>query len=410
MPEAMHTPNKALNSIVTPPCPHFEDCGGCQHQNLSYEAQVAAKARTLEERFAPFWSDAIPVEPSPEIWHYRNKIDPSFAGKYYEEPPPKGFQREVVLGFKKRWYWTIDLDECLIAPEGAPALIARVREWAREQGYPPYNARNGQGLLRMLLVREGKRTGERMVVLVTNEGDVDADGFTAAVRESFPAHSVQHAVFTQKSDVLGADRLETWEGGEHIHEALVIGEDERRIQFRISPLSFFQTNTLGAEKLYAQVRAWIAEAPTPQIYDLYGGSGAFAFVCADLADTIDSIEEVPSATDDGRHNAILNDIGNVQFTNAKVEHYLRDVLAGEHTFDTESTVIADPPRPGFQPKALRRLLELGPKHLVYISCKHTELLREMPDLLTRYRLTDLRAVDMFPHTGHVEVLAKFERI
>ena len=393
-------------------CKHFGECGGCQHQDVDYPAQLKDKARRLEEQFAPHWDSPIPIEPSPEIWHYRNKIDPSFAGKYYEEAPPKGFARELVLGFKKRWFWTIDLEECLIAPEGASALLDAVRTWARSEKFEPYNARNGSGFMRMLLLRTGKRTGENMVVLVTNEGEFEADGFVEAVRSAMPVHSVQRAVFTGKSDVLGADRLELLDGAAHIHEELHIGEGDaqRRLRFRISPLSFFQTNTLGAERLYALVRDWVSESAPSHLYDLYGGSGAFAFACSDLAGGIDSVEEVAPATADGERNATLNGIDNVTFTNAKVEHYLRVAVAGELPFNRDATVIADPPRPGFVPKALRRLLELGPRELIYVSCKYTELLREMPELLEQYSLTDMRAVDMFPHTNHVEVVARFQRI
>ncbi len=404
----MTTPT-ATSSITL--CKHFGECGGCQHQDAAYSAQLAQKAQDLETKFAPFWSSPIPIEPSPQIWHYRNKIDPSFAGKYYEEAPPKGFERELVLGFKKRWFWTIDLQECLIAPDWAGLLLASIRDWARSEKLTPYNARNGTGFMRMLLLREGKRTGEKMVVLVTNEGDFNPDGFLDAVSATGQIHSVQRAVFTGKSDVLGADRLELLDGAAHIHEELHIGDGDaqRKIRFRISPLSFFQTNTLGAERLYALVRSWVSELSPKHVYDLYGGSGAFAFVCADLTTSIDSVEEVAPATADGEHNATLNGIHNVTFTNAKVEHYLRDAVAGDLPFDSEATVIADPPRPGFQPKALRRLLELAPRNLIYISCKYSELLRELPVLLEQYRLLNLQAVDMFPHTDHVEVAARFER-
>lgn len=412
-----HVAESMTESIRTPSttvCTHFGECGGCQHQDAAYSAQLLEKVRVLEEGFAPFWSEPIPIEPSPEIWHYRNKIDPSFAGKYYEEAPPKGFERELVIGFKKRWYWTIDLEECLIAPEGAGALLAAVREWGRAEGLKPFDTRGGNadGFVRLLLVREGKRTGDRMVVLFTNEGEFAADGFLDAVKSAFPAQSVQRAVFTGKGEVMGADRIDLLEGDPHIYEELHIGEGDaqRRIRFRISPLSFFQTNTFAAERLYAQVRDCVSEIAPGHLYDLYGGSGAFAFVCSDLAQSIDSVEEVAPATADGEYNAVLNGIDNVKFTNAKVEHYLRDAVAGEIPFDREATVIADPPRPGFHPKALRRLLELGPRNLIYVSCKYKELLREMPAILEQYRLTKLSAVDMFPHTNHVEVLARFERV
>ena len=172
-------------------CPHFGECGGCQSQDVPYAEQLVAKEEALCQLLESFWDGPIPVTPSPALWHYRNKVDPTFGGKHYPEAPPKGFQRELVLGFKKRgrWYWNLDIEECRIGPEGFSDLMASVRQWARARKLTAFSSRNQQGYLRVLLVRDGKRTGDRMVVLITNEGELERDGFIEAVKSSYPATS-----------------------------------------------------------------------------------------------------------------------------------------------------------------------------------------------------------------------------
>jgi 23S rRNA (uracil-5-)-methyltransferase RumA len=394
---------------MEPLCKHFGECGGCRSQDVAYDEQLARKSETLAALFADFWRDPIPVEPSPLHWHYRNKVDFAFGRKRYPEPPPPGFVRESVLGFKARgrWFWPLNIDECRIGPEGLTPLLARVRQWMRDQGLQAFDTRSREGFLKILLVRQGVRTHQRMVVLITAEGDLDKASFVDAVRESFPADSVYRGIHRGTADVAAADEIELLDGAPAIHERLEI-PDGPKLTFRISPFSFFQTNTLGTEVLYGLVRDWVRRAAPRTLYDLYGGAGGIAFSCADLVDDVISVEDFAPASEDGRFNATANNIGNVAFVTDKVERYLKPMI--ENRQDTaRAAAIVDPPRSGLHPKALRRLVEARFPNLLYVSCKPTVLKTEMPALLAGYELINLRAVDLFPHTDHVELLASFRR-
>lgn len=390
-------------------CRHFGECGGCAHQDVPYPAQVEQKQRALEALLGEYWHGPVPVEASPVVWHYRNKVDLVIGCKFYDEPPPKEFQREAVLGFKAkgRWFKPLEIHECRIGPEDTAPLFAAVREWIRQENLPPFDTRVKRGFLKALLVRCGVRTGERMVVLITAEGDFNRASFVEAVRKAWNPTTIQRGIYRGFAEVAQADEVETLYGPATIDEELHVPQG-RPLRFRLSPFSFFQTNTLATEQLYGALRDWVAQLSPPMVYDLYGGAGGIAFSCSDLVDHIDSVESVLSASDDGRHNAAVNGIVNVQFHTDKVEDYLRKVRdAG--TFNSDATAIVDPPRAGMHPKALRRLMELRPAHLLYVSCKPSVLAAELPTLLETYRLVETRAVDLFPHTDHVELLARFER-
>ena len=376
-------------------CRHFGECGGCRSQDVTYQEQLRRKAQALEELTAPFRDGGIEVEPSPTVWHYRNKIDPNFGRKYYETPPPKDFERETVLGFKRvgRWYWPLEIEECLIGPEGVGDLLAAVRAWMTRHNYPGYDTRRNAGFLRTLLIRDAKRTGERMVVLITSEGDFDREGFVAAVQGAWPAASIHRGVFRGRAEVAAAEEI----------EVLHVPGAPRALRFRLSPFSFFQTNTLAAERLYGRIREWVEDLRPSMLYDLYGGAGGIAFSCADLVDHVESVESVESATLDGRHNAAVNGIANVRFHTREVEKHLLELRDGPGMEDG-CAVVLDPPRAGLHPKALRRLMELRPPNVLYVACKPESFAGELPTLLDAYRITAMHAVDLFPHTPHVELI------
>ena len=393
-------------------CPHFGECGGCKSQDVAYAAQVAAKSEALGALFADYWAAPIRVTPSPVIWHYRNKIDPAFDRMRYPEPPPKDFVRETVLGFKKQgqWYWPLDIDECHIGPEGASALLQATRHWYRQHGIRAWDNRTKDGVLRYLLVRDGKRSGEKMVVLITHEGELDCAPFVELAQASYGATSIYRGYFTGRSDVATAERLELIAGSPYITETLHLPDAgrTRALQFRISPLSFFQTNPLATENLYSAIRGHIRAIAPPSLYDLYGGAGGIAFSCSDLVEKIWSVEEVEPATDDGRHNARVNGIENVQFITAKTEQYL-NARRGEGGLASGATVILDPPRSALHPKVIKRLLEFLPEHIIYVSCNPKLLARELAAFAEAYDLASLEAFDLFPHTPHVEALAVLKR-
>ncbi|HOC69922.1 MAG: 23S rRNA (uracil-C(5))-methyltransferase RlmCD [Candidatus Hydrogenedentes bacterium ADurb.Bin101] len=414
-------------------CPHYGSCGGCVSQDIAYDIQLQHKASFLEKLLCTFWADPIPIVPSPVLFHYRNKIDPGFALKRYPEPPPADFVRESILGFKERgrWRWTVDIADCFIGPEGVRGLLESLRRWRIQSGLTAYDTRKGKGYLRNLLVRDGKRSGERMVVIITAPGALpDADAFVAAVQEQFPADSIFHGEFSRRAEVATAEKLTLLHGvpwitetlhvsgaGEGGEENLIsatpahfIRQDQRKVQelrFRISPLSFFQTNPLAAERLYRLVRDWVCRIRPGSLYDLYGGAGGIAFCCAQYAETVISVESVPEASEDGRFNAAQNGISNVSFVTATVREFLSN-QAKSGGLPPGSAVIVDPPRGGMHPKVLKRLLEMRPAHILYVSCNPQKLLEDLAVFSEAYAVVSVEAVDMFPHTPHVETVAALE--
>lgn len=392
-------------------CRHFGDCGGCAMQDVDYAGQLQRKSAALAEFFGAYWPDAIHVMASPRLWHYRNKVDPTFTRMRYAEPPPPDFVRETALGFKRKgqWFCPLDIEECRIGPEGLDRLLPAVRGWMRARDLRAWDWRNGDGVLRALLVRDGKRTGERMVVLITHDGAVDMDSFVATVREAWPAMSIFRAYYRGRADASQMESTELVDGAPHITERLEVPDPDgaRVLQFRISPQSFFQTNPAATELLYGRIRAWVREATPRHLYDLFGGAGGIAFACADLVESVASVESVPEASADGRHNAAANGIGNVTFITREVRAYLKEVLAAPY-LPRDAAAVVDPPRAGLDPKTIKRLTALRPARLLYVSCNPKILARELPEFLEYYRLASLEAFDLFPHTPHVEVLAALE--
>lgn len=393
-------------------CPHFGICGGCQAQDVAYVEQIENKRAALADLLAPLGVETVTVEASPVLWHYRNKVDPTFGRKFYDVAPPEGFERESVLGFKRkgRWFWPIDIDTCLIGPQGLDALLPAVRTWMLDTGLPAFDTRNGQGFLRALLVRDAKRTGQRMVVLITTPGPFEPSGFVQAVRAVWPDAGIGRGMLEGMAELSVADELEWYHGPESIEERLEVPDPDgaRSLSFRLSPFSFFQTNPLAAELLYGQLRAWVRETQPDTLYDLYGGMGSIAFSCSDLARRVVSVEGVFSATEDGQYNAAQNQITNVTFITENVKNYLLTELTSGVSFAGQ-TVILDPPRAGTHPKARRRLIELDPEHIFYVSCNPALLRQELPEFLDRYTVREAAAFDLFPHTRHVEVIIRLER-
>jgi 23S rRNA (uracil1939-C5)-methyltransferase len=381
-------------------CRHFGSCGGCLTQDQAYEAQLAAKSAALGELFSPFWPSPIEPLPSPDVWYYRNKVELSFHLNYDKNPATGKLEpSNPALGFKRRgrWYETLDIEECFLLSPELSSLLGAVREWARAHDVPVYDQKTRRGLLRHLVVREGKNTGERLVMLLAAPGDLDRKSFARAVSSSYPATTILVGTNDSISDVAQAQSLETLEGPGFIRESLTVGPVKRT--FRVSPFSFFQTNTRATEKLYGLARDWVADEKPKTLLDLYGGSGTIGLSVNDLAGKVVSVEAVASATADGHVNAEAAGAANIEFVSAAVEAWLpgRDLEA--------DAAIVDPPRSGLHPKALKALVERPLPRLLYVSCNPKLLARELPELFKAYRLEWIKAVDMFPHTEHVEAVA-----
>lgn len=401
-------------ALVSKLCRHFGECGGCSTQNLPYPEQLRLKKEKLESLLSGLWTEPVSIHPSPDLFYYRNKMEFSFT-RWMKMTQDGHKEIAESLGLKRRGKWdrALDLEECLLLSPEAPGLLAAVRKWAREEALPYYDLRRHEGFLRHLVVREGKNTGQRMAVLVTSEGELSPsqkEGFVKAVLSSYPASTVLWGINRKVSDVATADCLEVLYGPGFMEEKLELSLSPEAppsfLVFRISPYSFFQTNTLGAQKLYSIIREWAGRGE--RAADLYCGCGGISLAVAGLFKEVTAVESVESAVSDARFNSRLNGIGNVEFVCSKVEDFLPGLL---ERGPGPSTVILDPPRAGIHPKVLKGLLDFPARcrefeSLIYVSCNPRAFSDDLKALAGYYKIDKIEAVDLFPHTDHFEVICK----
>jgi 23S rRNA (uracil1939-C5)-methyltransferase len=336
-----------------------------------------------------------PIVPAEAPWRYRNKVEYSFGA---------GEDGELVLGFHRpgRWNEIDDVGEDVLASERVDAVRERVKRWCREEGLSAYDRREGTGFLRNLVVREGRRTGQLQVRLVTSPGDFRAADFVTALADA------EGVLWTRAAGVAETTR----EGETELLAGSALLEEELRVlgavlRFRVSPDAFFQVNTEQAERLYAIAAELAGLRGTERVYDLYSGIGTIALCLALRAREVAGIESVEAAVADAIDNARLNEVENARFFAGDVRTALRPLLEEAGRPDV---VVVDPPRAGLSQKIVRRILETRTRRLVYVSCNPTTLApnaRQMVD--AGYRLSAVRPVDMFPQTPHIECVALLER-
>jgi 23S rRNA (uracil1939-C5)-methyltransferase len=370
------------------------DHPGAPWQVLSYERQLEVKAEQVGDalrrigRLDGFEQD--PIVPAVEQWRYRNKLEYSFGHA------PDG---TLVCGFHAagRFDEIVPLDDCLLASERGNAAREQVLAWCREQGLSAWDRREQRGLLRNLVVREGRRTGELQVRLVTSPGAIDVDGLAAAVECD--------GLFWTQAAGLG----ESTQGGETTRLAGSKRLRERlgELEFLISPEAFFQTNTEMAEVLYGAAVELAALRGHERVFDLYCGIGTIALSLASRARELIGVEIVPQAVADAIDNARRNEITNASFFAGDIRLAMRDLVAQAGKPDV---CVIDPPRAGLSQKVVRRIVEAAPKRIVYVSCNPTTLAPNAAQLVEAgYTLRRVRPVDMFPQTPHIECVALLER-
>jgi len=382
-------------------CRHFGSCGGCAMQDREYPRQLELKCERVAALLDPLGLQPSRAHGSPKTWFYRNKMEFSFGDVY--PPIPGGPAVKLGLKPKGRWYEILDLAECFLLSEETPALLKAVREWAEREKLLPYNSRRHTGFLRHLVVREGKNTGERLVLLVTAPGEFPAESFVEAVKAVYPATTIMRGVNGKLSDTANCDSSGVLEGTGFITEALRFPGQELR--FRVSPSAFFQTNTSGTELLYGLLRDWTKEAGAKVALDLYCGGGGIGLSLAGVCEKVIGAEVTPSAVADARANAELNAVKNIQFFVGQVETMLPSLLAF-----SPDLVVVDPPRAGLHAKALETLLESGAPQIFYVSCNPEALARDLTRLVERYSVFRCEVVDLFPHTEHVETVVWLKRL
>ena len=384
---------------VDAPCEHFPACGGCRFQNLAYETQLEqkhAQVRDALQRIAgipePPLLDIVPCQP--EVFHYRNKMEYSFTST--PEGPALGLHRAG------RWDEVLDIRKCWLTTDVGNGIRDAVRDWAREEGLEPYSQKDNTGYLRHLVVREGRNTGQVLVQLVTAPGEKFEPGYFVEVVRRFPeVRSVHWSVNDRPAEVTNLPSKLLW--GEAWIEEEIGG-----LRFRVRPNAFLQTNTAMAERLYVLAADAAALTGSETVWDLYCGTGSIGLALAGSARRVIGVEIVEEAIERARENALANGVANVQFVCADAGKAPRDLIA--EGLPAPDVIVLDPPRAGMTPKAARRVAELGAKRIIYVSCNPTTLAGNAPMLAEGgYELVRLRPFDLFPHTPHVECVARFER-
>jgi tRNA (uracil-5-)-methyltransferase len=372
---------------ITPPCPYVGTCGGCAWQQFDYPFQLELKKdlvnRALESGEVPLRIDE--VEAAPEQLYYRNRMDYVF-----------GWKGELGLKRPGRWNSYVNLESChLLSPQTSDVLRI-VREHAAQHGIEPWDGKRSRGYLRYCVIREGKRTGERMITLITSPGEIPGREELVASLAPF-ATTIYHGVNASVTDISYAASLELLHGNEFLTE-IVDGK-----KFLVHPNSFFQTNTVMAERLVATVREFIGAQKPKTLLDLYCGGGMFGIALAGDAERVIGVEVEPSAIEMAKKNAELNGLANTSFFAEKAEQHGWDDIAPD-------TVIVDPPRAGLHPNVVKDLLRNRPPRIVYISCNVERFAEEWKQLSAAYRIDRIRALDLFPHTPHAEVVSLLTRI
>jgi 23S rRNA (uracil1939-C5)-methyltransferase len=370
------------------------DHPGAPWQVLPYERQLEEKTRQVREalerigRLEGFELD--PIVPAVEQWRYRNKLEYSFG---------TGDDGGLVCGFHApgRFDRIVPMEDCLLASEHANAVREQVLAWARAQRLSAWDRREQRGLLRNLVVREGRRTGELQVRLITSPGRIDVDSLVESVRCD--------GLFWTQQDQLG----ESTQGGE---TALLAGAPQLRerlsgLDFLISPEAFFQTNTEMAERLYGVAAELAQLRGHERVFDLYCGIGTIALTLAARAREIVGVEIVEPAVADAIANARVNDVHNARFYAGDIRLAMRELVERAGRPDV---AVVDPPRAGLSQKVVRRIVEAQPSRIVYVSCNPTTLAPNAAQMVEAgYRLVRVRPVDMFPQTPHIEAVALLER-
>jgi 23S rRNA (uracil1939-C5)-methyltransferase len=369
---------------------------GAPWQVLPYERQLQEKHDQVADALSRLGGfDNPPVEaivPAVEQWRYRNKLEYSFG---VDE------RGQLVLGFHRpgRWNEIDDVTEDVLASERIDEVRERVKAWCRERGLTAYDRRDNTGFLRNLVVREGRRTGQLQVRLVTSAGDFDADGFAAVLDD------MHGALWTRAEGVAETTREGTTK---LLRGKKTIEEELCGLRFRISPEAFFQTNTDMAERLYGSAMELAGLSGRERVFDLFSGIGTIALAMSTEAREVFGVEVVEQAVADAIQNARLNGIDNARFFAGDVRLAMRELVAEAGHPDV---LVVDPPRAGLSAKIVRRILESEPERIVYVSCNPTTLAPKARQIVDGgYRLDTVRPVDMFPQTPHIECVAAFSQL
>ena len=376
-----------------PVCSIFPACGGCMYQTMDYQAQVKMKAEQIQsimDAAVDGYSYTFEgVKESPKEFAYRNKMEFSFGDEYKDGPLSLGLHK------KGSTYDVLTASDCKLVHEDMTQILSCVLDYFKERGVSYYKKMQHIGYLRHLLLRRGDTTGEILVNLVTTTQE---EHDLAPLVEKLLALPVEgkivgilHILNDSLSDVVQSDETKILYGQDYFYEKIM------GLEFKITPFSFFQPNSRGAEVLYSTVREYIGDIHDMTVYDLFSGTGTIAQVLAPVAKQVIGVEIIEEAVEAAKENAERNGLHNCRFIAGDVFKVLDEIE------EKPDVIVLDPPRDGIHPKALPKILDYGVENIVYISCKATSLARDLEMIQARgYRVVKCTAVDQFCQTVHVE--------
>ena len=388
---------------VQPPCPVFDQCGGCSLQHLAYQEQLRHKQQIVKDnlrRIGGFTVDgegAIPVHPTIGMdnpWRYRNKAQ-----------VPIGEREGGLIGgfYAEKSHDIIDINECLIQHEANDDVVAAVKRIATKLQISAYDEVNHTGLLRHVVAKVGANTGDVMVVLVTTEAFIpEREQLVAEIRQALPAvKSIVQNINERKTNVIFGDETIILWGDDVIYD--YIGP----IKFAISARSFYQVNPVQTRVLYEKTLEYAGLTGEETVIDAYCGIGTISLFLAQKAKRVYGVEIVPEAIADANRNAELNGIENASFEVGAAEVV---IPAWKEKNVRADVIVVDPPRKGCDEALLTTILQMKPERVVYVSCNPSTLARDLKVLAEAYEVREVQPVDMFPHTGHVECVIGIQRI
>ena len=380
-----------------PVCSIFPACGGCMYQTMPYEEQVKMKEGQIRRIMDPVVKGEYVfegVKHSPKEFHYRNKMEFSFGDEFKDGPLSLGLHK------KGSTYDVLTAGDCQLVHEDMDKILLCVLNYFKERNVSYYKKMQHVGYLRHLLLRRGDTTGEILVNLVTTTQE-EYD-LTPLVEELLALElegkivGILHILNDSLSDVVKSDETRILYGQDFFYEKLL------GLEFKITPFSFFQPNSKGAEVLYETVREYIGDIDNQVVFDLFSGTGTIGQVLAPVAKKVIGVEIIEEAVEAAKENAVRNGLSNCRFIAGDVFKVLDEIE------EKPDVIVLDPPRDGIHPKALPKILNYGVDKIVYISCKMTSLARDLEMMqLAGYRVEKMTAVDQFCETVHVETVVLF---
>lgn len=390
---------KPSESRITPLCPVAKQCGGCQLQSMSYEEELRYKERKIYGNITRIggFKDVpmLPIMGMDEPWRYRNKAQFPW-GVDKDGRPVAGF-------YAGRTHAIIGCEDCLLGVEENREVLGHIKAHMEQYHLAPYDESTHKGLIRHTLIRKGFQTGELMVCQVINGNQLPHSEVLVKNLLEIPGMtSISLNVNKEQTNVILGDKVENLFGPGYITD--YIGS----VQYRISPLSFYQVNPVQTKKLYETALEYAGLTGGETVWDLYCGIGTISLFLAQKAKKVYGVEIVPQAIDDARENARLNGIENAEFFVGKAEEVLPEQFEKNQVY--ADVIVVDPPRKGCDEKCLETIVKMGPKRVVYVSCDSATLARDLKYLAERgYELVQVRGCDMFPWTTHVETVILMTR-